>query len=291
MKKHAYLIMAHDNFDMLNVLLRELDHQKNDIFIHIDKKIINLDVQAISKGVNQSTITFINQMNVTWGAYSQIQCEINLLKESLVGEYSYYHLLSGLDLPIKSQSYIHDFFDRNDGVEFLQFQQENIKSRNLERVKYHYPFQEVVGKKKNFLWFLGKMYKYLQKMIGVDRTRKYGLEFQMGANWFSITNELAKYLVKREQDIQRIFKNTLNGDELFIQTLVYNSSFKDNISQPNYNNSCHSNLRYVVWENDTPKYFKEADFDRLQSSDELFARKFSMKESGQLIEKILLNNH
>jgi len=291
MKKHAYLIMAHDNFDMLNVLLRELDHQKNDIFIHIDKKIINLDVQAISKGVNQSTITFINQMNVTWGAYSQIQCEINLLKESLVGEYSYYHLLSGLDLPIKSQSYIHDFFDRNDGVEFLQFQQENIKSRNLERVKYHYPFQEVVGKKKNFLWFLGKVYKYLQKMIGVDRTRKYGLEFQMGANWFSITNELAKYLVKREQDIQRIFKNTLNGDELFIQTLVYNSSFKDNISQPNYNNSCHSNLRYVVWENDTPKYFKEADFDRLQSSDELFARKFSMKESGQLIEKILLNNH
>lgn len=291
MKKHAYLIMAHDNFDMLNVLLRELDHQKNDIFIHIDKKIINLDVQAISKGVNQSTITFINQMNVTWGAYSQIQCEINLLKESLAGEYSYYHLLSGLDLPIKSQSYIHDFFDRNDGVEFLQFQQENIKSRNLERVKYHYPFQEVVGKKKNFLWFLGKVYKYLQKMIGVDRTRKYGLEFQMGANWFSITNELAKYLVKREQDIQRIFKNTLNGDELFIQTLVYNSSFKDNISQPNYNNSCHSNLRYVVWENDTPKYFKEADFDRLQSSDELFARKFSMKESGQLIEKILLNNH
>lgn len=291
MKKHAYLIMAHDNFDMLNVLLRELDHQKNDIFIHIDKKIINLDVQAISKGVNQSTITFIDQMNVTWGAYSQIQCEINLLKESLAGEYSYYHLLSGLDLPIKSQSYIHDFFDRNDGVEFLQFQQENIKSRNLERVKYHYPFQEVVGKKKNFLWFLGKMYKYLQKMIGVDRTRKYGLEFQMGANWFSITNELAKYLVKMEQDIQRIFKNTLNGDELFIQTLVYNSSFKDNISQPNYNNSCHSNLRYVVWENDTPKYFKEADFDSLQSSDELFARKFSMQESGQLIEKILLNNH
>ena len=36
--KHAYLIMAHNEWDMLNKLIQALDYPNNDIYLHIDKK-------------------------------------------------------------------------------------------------------------------------------------------------------------------------------------------------------------------------------------------------------------
>ena len=38
MKKHAMLIMAHNQFEILEKLLIMLDHERNDIYIHIDRK-------------------------------------------------------------------------------------------------------------------------------------------------------------------------------------------------------------------------------------------------------------
>ena len=38
MDKHAILIMAHNQFDILEKLLIMLDHERNDIYIHIDRK-------------------------------------------------------------------------------------------------------------------------------------------------------------------------------------------------------------------------------------------------------------
>ena len=33
---HAYLIIAHDQFDLLESLLKCIDDERNDIYIHID---------------------------------------------------------------------------------------------------------------------------------------------------------------------------------------------------------------------------------------------------------------
>ena len=39
--KHAYLIIAHHEFDILNKLIQAIDDERNDIFIHFDKKVRN----------------------------------------------------------------------------------------------------------------------------------------------------------------------------------------------------------------------------------------------------------
>lgn len=39
MKKHAYLIMAHNNWKILEKLLILLDDKRNDIYLHIDLKL------------------------------------------------------------------------------------------------------------------------------------------------------------------------------------------------------------------------------------------------------------
>lgn len=36
--KHAYLIMAHNEWELLNKLINALDYSDNDIYLHIDKK-------------------------------------------------------------------------------------------------------------------------------------------------------------------------------------------------------------------------------------------------------------
>lgn len=38
MDKHAYCIMAHNNWAQLQMLIDCLDDKRNDIFLHIDKK-------------------------------------------------------------------------------------------------------------------------------------------------------------------------------------------------------------------------------------------------------------
>lgn len=36
--RHAFLLIAHNEFQLLKVLLSMLDDKRNDIFLHIDKK-------------------------------------------------------------------------------------------------------------------------------------------------------------------------------------------------------------------------------------------------------------
>ena len=51
---------------------------------------------------------------------------MELLKAAIKGNYDYYHLISGMDLPIKTQKEIHEFFENNKGKEFIQENDANI---------------------------------------------------------------------------------------------------------------------------------------------------------------------
>ena len=39
--KHAYCIMAHGNWEQLQMLIDVLDDERNDIYLHIDKKALS----------------------------------------------------------------------------------------------------------------------------------------------------------------------------------------------------------------------------------------------------------
>ena len=109
MKKHAYLIMAHNEFDMLRRLLKELDDPRNDIYLHIDKKAKGFDFNILRNSVKHSQLILIPGMNIYWGTISQVKCELRLMQAAAKGQYHYYHLLSGSDFPLKSQDYIHEY--------------------------------------------------------------------------------------------------------------------------------------------------------------------------------------
>ena len=51
---------------------------------------------------------------------------------------------------------------------------------------------------------------FAQELIGIDRVKKYGVyeNIVVGSNWFSITDSLARYVVSKEQEILKCYKNT-----------------------------------------------------------------------------------
>ena len=66
MGKHAYLIIAHNQFSLLTKLLKCLDDERNDIYIHIDKKVKeNLDF--LNNICIKSNIKLVKRIKVTWG--------------------------------------------------------------------------------------------------------------------------------------------------------------------------------------------------------------------------------
>ena len=83
------------------------------IYLHLDRK-FNVNVNEIKNNVKLSKIYCIPRMDIKWGV-EQVKCELSLLKCAIQnGPYKYYHLLSGHDLPIKSQEEIHRYFEMNE---------------------------------------------------------------------------------------------------------------------------------------------------------------------------------
>lgn len=84
MNKHAYLIMAHGQFRLLNVLLRMLDYEQNDFFLHIDKKAGKINLEEIGAGIRHSNLHILKErLDVQWGTFSQVECTLRLLEEAV----------------------------------------------------------------------------------------------------------------------------------------------------------------------------------------------------------------
>lgn len=299
MDKHAYLIMAYNQFYILEKLLQLVDDERNDIFIHIDKKVKNFDFNYFKKLVKKSNVFFTDRYDIRWADISQTMGIITLLEESKKkGKYRYYHLLSGSDLPLKNQNEIHDFFYNND-KEYIHFCSTENRINNMYKYNVYWLFTRYLrgNIKSKILRALNKISRCLQeKLLNINRCKNDKLDIKIGANWFSITDKLVDYILSNKDWILYRYKNTMCSDESFIQTLVYNSSiFKNRLSrQGEEDDNYLACMRYVDWTRGKPYVWQIDDFDELMESSYLFARKFDITKDKVIIDKIyntLINNN
>lgn len=285
--KHAYLIIAHNEPYILEKLTTLLDDYRNDIYIHIDKKVKNFDFDYYKSIVTKSKLIFVNRIDVRWGDFSQIESELILLKEATKLNYEYYHLISGVDLPLKNQDYIHDFFNKNLGKEFVHFCKDEQTKKVLNRVK-HYHFMKYYKSSNKLISCANKVIHNIFDRLQAPISRSLGdnIEVKYGSNWFSITNDFALYVLSKEEWIRKNFKHTYCTDEIFIQTILYNSTFRKDIFYGYMDDDYIASMRYIDWNKGNPYTFKESDIIDLINSDKLFARKFSAKVNTKIIDKI-----
>ena len=71
--KHAFLIIAHSQYNILQVLVELLDHPQTDIFILIDKKSTMPDNICCKKS---KLFLLKDRIDIRWGDISQIKAEL-----------------------------------------------------------------------------------------------------------------------------------------------------------------------------------------------------------------------
>lgn len=67
MKKHAFLIVAHEEDLTFRTLIQMLDYEYNDIFIHMDKKNKNYNFVNTELICSKSKVYHVERVNVVWG--------------------------------------------------------------------------------------------------------------------------------------------------------------------------------------------------------------------------------
>lgn len=280
-KKQAILIMAHNNIFTLEKILSILDSDYFDFYIHIDKK-SSININNINKNIcKKSSINIYKSIDIRWADYSQVEAELFLLSKSIKKDYSYYHLISGNDMPIKKAKDIYDYFN-DSNKEFVHFASKTMASKKISWIKYYHIFMKNL-RNNTFFIILDKIYVIMQKLLFINRLKK-DYKYMTGANWFSITKKLANYVLENENEINKMYKNTRSSDEIFLQTLVENSNFKDNLYNKDYNDNYDSCKRYIKWNGNVPYVFKKVDCDELLNSNMFFARKFDEKIDKEIIQ-------
>ena len=276
--KFAYLILVHNQPAQLKRLIERLSAPDVDFYVHVDKK---TSIEPFINEIKLTQISFIQKREkVYWGAYSIVQATINGFEEIIKSgiEYDYITLLSGQDYPLKSNAAILEFLKINPDKAFMEFYSvEDVWKEAIPRLKKYYltnyPFSGST-----------KIENLINKLLP-ERRPPNGLVFVGRSQWFSITLEHVKYIVQfidAHKSIKNFFQFTWGSDEFVLQTILFNSPFKEQM--------INNNLRLIDWSEGlaSPKTFTIADADELLRSDKLFARKFNQNVDSKILD--LLDN-
>lgn len=108
------------------------------------------------------------------------------------------------------------------------------------------------------------------------------IDYYFWSSWWALNHESIDYIVdfyNTNKKFNEIFRFSDAPDEMYFQTVLMNSKYKD---------ICiNDNLRYIDWSKtrEWPAILDENDFEKITNSQKLFARKFARK-SKKLIDLI-----
>lgn len=268
--KIAYFILVHRFPEQFKRLFKAIYHPENHYLIHIDQE-VNIDIEKDVKAFleNYSSAYPLKSENIEKGGYRMVQSQLNGMKYLLSRclKWDFFINLSDQDFPLKSQNFIFEFLRRVKGKNFIKMtNQIREKPDTLNQVENY--FQEIdIG------------------FSGVPYTRFFmkNVTSYVGGQWMILTRTCCEFIcyspeVKKFEDF---YRNTLNADKSFFQTVLMNTSFKEII--------INDDKRTIIWISDRdmklrPKTLIGSDIEFLMQGDNLFARKFDEK-----VDKPILN--
>lgn len=241
--KQAVLILWHINEKNLRRLINFFDDDDFDIFIHVDRKKM-IPKFLTEMQISRRNIMVINKVRITWGGLSIVKAELALFESACQHDkYSYLHLISGTDYPIKSLADFKRFFKDSDKeyVEYSEYPVPKWNNGGMDRLRFFWPMDIPLFKwDKNSNRII--RFVNLQKKFGIDRKNftksihPYG-----GSNWISITGDCAAYILsnKTGKCVLKKLRHTFAPDESYFQTVIMNSPYK--------RKTVCNNLRFIDW--------------------------------------------
>lgn len=265
--RHAWLIIVHNEFEILQQLISLLDDTRSDFFIHFDKKVKVLPKLAAEKG---RIYILDKRIDVRWGSISQIETELVLMETALKhGSYGHLHILSGTHLPLRTVPELLGFYDAHAEEEVVRYWPEDPGDADFKLRRYHFPLSHYKygnNLQRRLCQLSWQAVIKVQKILGIRHLKDD--YFIKTDNWLSLTQNACKYLVDNKIQILNKYRWSFCGDEYFVASELSKSPdiFKLFDCQQ---------LLYVKFLGDTPRTFHLEDYPKLRQTGCLWARKFT----------------
>lgn len=266
--KYAYLIIAHNEFQVLQRLVSALDDGINDIYIHYDKKVKKKpDIRVKKAGL----YIVEKRVDVRWGSISQIKCEYRIWEEAFKnGPYKHYVLISGTHYPLMTQAEIMNTLADWEGKNVIQaFGKEIAYQEDMKVHKFNFFMTGYASRRKivqscsQFMW---KACLAVQKKVGLRRNS--AVAFYRGSNWTILSEAGIEHMLSVKKDALSIFKYTFCADEYLVPTMLMASELRSTI----INTRC---LLFQDMLRANARVLGAQDIENMKNSDCMFARKFS----------------
>lgn len=298
--KNAYLISAHAYYDQLLNLIKLLDSENNDIYIHINAKSVAPNYDEILRISCKSRIAFVPRVPIEWGNEGFLQAQLILLEEAYKQKtYDYYHMLSVSDLPIKSNHQIDDFLEKNkynnknrekytNYINISILKEPKRRSYVAQRNFFIDKWREKSVKRKIFKLCNFLLVK-LQMAFGIDKFKSENIKLCYGQPWWSLSEDAVRVVLsKKDWILSKFSKGSFGADEVALQTVIYNSSLKDTLYQDSEGHFVNLMKLDFIRGNGmgSPYVWKTKDYNELMSSECMFARKFDASVDEKIIKMI-----
>lgn len=297
--KIAYLILAHKDPEHLARLAERLS-KTGDSFIHIDKK---SDISKFESRLKNIRGVYLekDRFLVSWGGWSMVKAYMKLLKKSLESQ-EYYDrivLMTGEDYPLMSDTEILLEFEKNPTVEYIMAYKVTTSRLDSDRNKiekkwfFDFPLKNV---------FLTKVYRRIMYYcisvpfrFNIKTVQLNGKEadFFFGQKLSAFTRDSAELILKiysEDKKFNKTMKRVYAPDELYWQTIIFNSKFRINTIQNGKEHEVTDHfgfapLHYHNYDKEVVVY-NENDFEELKSSGYMFFKKAQTGVSDKLLDKI-----
>ena len=308
----AYIILAHKNPEQLVRLILRLNQKNTSFFVHIDKKTDHTIYNQIVSNLSYlQNVHFLKRYKCYWGDFGLVKATLQGIEEIFNRNipFDWLILLSGQDYPLKSNIQIDKILQKNEGKLFISYADYLVPpdkkwlTSGSDRIDYwHFCLSNYVRfvfpakltansylrykiLKRPWLQFIAFIYSYLFGWIPLKK-RQYPQGFQpfIGSQFWSLSKDCVEYIhdfVKENRSFVNFFRYVDIPDEMFFQTIILNSEFKERV--------VNDNLFEIDWNNPNPTYpriFVKTDFARLVNSSKLFARKFDMTKDPDILDII-----
>jgi hypothetical protein len=273
--KLGFLILAHKNAGQcIRLVDALLEYHHSSVAIHVDKKAEEVYTTLREHYAGNEQVFFSKErFPVYWGSYNQVRATLELIRLTSKMNSDYFSLLSGQDFPIQPLNTFAQFLKQSAGTEFLvnfklpdaQWEGEgglnrlNLYWRNVKNREHSFFSAKLNG----FMW-------RIQQITGYRRKLHY--TYYGGSNWFTLSAAALRYIngfIDREPAYLAEFRNSRCADEIFVQSVIMTSPYKEKVVS--------DDLRFVDWSSgpEFPRVFRNEDYERLISiKNKFFARKF-----------------
>ncbi len=278
-RRQALLLLVHQNSHCLDELIRLMDNGRSDFFVHVDAKAKGFDRRRVAGAVRRGRLTWVEPVSVRWGTPSMVEAELRLFAAAAAADeqYSYYHLLSGADLPVRGADEIYDFFDAAsdcfiDTEPMLPDFADRITLRHIAWLTLPPSARPTPG---NRLRRLGsRLWLGVQRRLGLRRAWSRAWPKPVhGSQWCSLPHEAVVELLEQRRLIRRMVRASFSPDEMYKQTILCAKPERFRLSPL-------ADLRFIDWSTDAahPASISPAHFAAIDASADLFARKFDSPE-------------